>query len=95
MVEVELVAEGAVGADGFAFDLCRQLRNEAPVRFFAGFVEEILEGAAGRSLVGDIVCSVFGELFVVALDFLVRWFELMLERHWPPPEQIVLESVRV
>ena len=81
MVEVELVAECAVGADLLAADAGGELRDEVPVGFFAGGGQQVLEGGAGCAFVGDFVCGVAGEFFVVALDFFVRWFELVGEGH--------------
>ena len=66
-VEVELVAERAVGADLFAADAGGELRDEVPVGFFAGGGEQVLEGGAGGAFVGDFVRGVAGEFFVVAL----------------------------
>jgi hypothetical protein len=77
----ELVAEGAVGADGFAAGAGGELGDEVPVGLFAGGGEEGLEGGAGGAFVGDFVRGVGGELFVVALDFLVRGFEVVGEGH--------------
>jgi hypothetical protein len=80
VVEVELVAERAVGADLFAADAGGELRNEVPVGFFAGGGEQRLKRTAGGAFVGDFVRGVAGEFFVVALDFLVRGFELVRKR---------------
>jgi hypothetical protein len=77
VVEVERVAERAVGADLFAADARGELRDEVPVGFFAGGGEQVLEGGAGGAFVGDFVRGVAGEFFVVALDFFVGRFELV------------------
>jgi hypothetical protein len=43
--------------------------------------EQVLEGGTGGAFVGYFMRSVAREFFVVALDFLVRWFELVGEGH--------------
>ena len=81
VVEVELVAECAVGADLFAADAGGELRDEVPVGFFAGIAEQVSKGGAGGPFVDYFMLGIAAEFFVVALDFLVRWFELVGEGH--------------
>jgi hypothetical protein len=71
VVEIELVAEGAVGADLFAADAGGELRDEVPIGFFAGGGEKVLEGGAGGPFVSYFVRGVGREVFIVGLDFLV------------------------
>ena len=81
MVEVEVVAERAVGADLFAADASGELRDEVPVGFFAGGGEECLEGGADCAFVSHFMRGIAGEVFVVFFDFLVSRLEVMREGH--------------
>lgn len=80
-VEIEVVAEGAVGADLFAADAGGLFGNEVPIGLLAGGGEQVLEGGADGRFVGDFVGGVGGEFFVVGSDFLVGRFEAMGEGH--------------
>jgi hypothetical protein len=81
MMEIELVAEGAVGADVFAADFAGELRDEVPVGFLARGGEQVLEGGASRAFVGYLVRGVAAELVVVAANFFVRGFEAIGKGH--------------
>jgi hypothetical protein len=58
------------GVDLFAADAGGELRDEAPVGFFGGGVEEILESGVRGDFVIDFVRGVADEFFVVSCDFL-------------------------
>ena len=60
-MEIEVVAEGAVGADLLAADFGGELGNEVPVGLLAGGGQQSLEGGARGAFVGDLVAGVGGE----------------------------------
>jgi len=80
-MEIEVVAERAVGADLFAADAGGLLGNEVPTGFSAGGSEQVLEGGADGRFVGDFVVGVAGKLFVVAFDLFVGRLEMVGIRH--------------
>ena len=80
-VEVEVVAEGAVGAYLAAADFGGELGDEVPIGLFAGGGEQVLEGGADGAFVDDFSRGKAAELFVVAADFFVRGFEAVRKGH--------------
>jgi hypothetical protein len=92
-VEVEVIAEGAIGADLAPADFGGELRNEVPVGFLASGGQQSLESGARGAFVGDLVVGVGGERFVVVFDFLVGGFEMVGEGHGAAHVGENLESV--
>ncbi len=80
-VQIEVVAEGAVGHDALAAGAGTLFGDEQQVVRLGGFGEQVLEGGAQGGFVADVMLAVGLQRLVIRLDGLVRRFNEGRVRH--------------